>query len=229
MTDTILETTRKPNPPLRLLVGVFILSMIAAGTLIFVLVQALLPEQGTTLVETAMVTTQRTDGVRTVDPPRTVSDFTLPSHTGEPLSLSELQGQPTLVYFGYTHCPDVCPLTLNDMQQARELLGEAGDDLHYLFVSVDGERDNVDRFDLYFKARGVEDFMLGMSGEPNTLNRVSPDYNLIYELQEADETGYYAVDHTSSLFLLDAEGRLTRIFAYGTAPDVIAEEIQELL
>jgi protein SCO1/2 len=76
-----------------------------------------------------------------IDPPRPLADFTLPSQDGTPLSLSALHGKYVLLFFGYTHCPDVCPTTLTDFVQVKRALGAAASQVRFVFISVDGERD----------------------------------------------------------------------------------------
>jgi protein SCO1/2 len=169
------------------------------------------------------------DGIDVFSPPRAVPDFTLTSHTNEPLSLSDLEGKPILLSFGFTNCPDICPLTLNEFKQVREALGETGDDVQYLFISVDGSRDTPDVLANYFRVRRLDDFMLGMTGEEVDLRRIGVDYNLRFEYGPVDENGRYNVDHTAGSFLIDAEGNYVAKFAFGTESDVIADYIANLL
>lgn len=76
-----------------------------------------------------------------IEPPAQLSDFTLPSSLGRNLSLSELRGKPVVLFFGYTFCPDVCPMTLSELKRVKAELGADGERLQVVFVSVDGERD----------------------------------------------------------------------------------------
>ncbi|GAB4518025.1 MAG: hypothetical protein OHK0046_25260 [Anaerolineae bacterium] len=227
MANSSIPTPKSNMPPLSLLVAVFVGSMIITGVVLYLVLDSMIedPVQPTAL-EIAQVVT---DGVRTINPAREVMDFTFTSHTGDPLSLSDLRGKPVLLYFGYTGCPDVCPMTIFDMDEARALLGADGDKVAYLFVSVDPVRDQPERLARYFETRSVADYMLGMVGEAATLRQISPDYGLFFEAQAPQENGYYTVDHTASLFLLDAQGRLSHIFAFGTEPEVIAETLREQL
>lgn len=227
MSDQVIE--RRKTPPLSLLVTVFVVTTVVSGVVIYVVLKNfIVPSNDTTSYTTVLMAERGAAGVRVIDPPREVMDFTLTTHAGDELSLSALRGQHVVLYFGYTHCPDVCPLTLMDLQQARELLGEdAADDVAYVFVSVDPERDTAERLARYFEMRNF-DFLTGMVGEETTLRRITPDYNLIFQKNDdVQENGYYTVDHTASLFLIDPEGRLTRIFAFGTEPEVIAQTIAE--
>ncbi|MBK8022148.1 MAG: SCO family protein [Chloroflexi bacterium] len=169
-----------------------------------------------------------TSGVTAIDPARELADFTLAGRGGEPLALSDLRGKYTLLFFGYTHCPDFCPLTLAEFRQVKSQLGDNADQLQFLFVSVDGERDTpaalaefVDRFDpgFYF-----------MQGDEATLARIGPDYGLYYEIRkETPEDVNYLVDHSTPSYLIDPQGRLVRVFSFTAEPEVIAETIQQML
>lgn len=166
------------------------------------------------------------DGATMIEPPRTLSDFTLVSHTGEPRSLSSLRGRKVLLLFGYTHCPDVCPLTLNEFARVRDLLGSEAEETAFVFVSVDGKRDTPQHLHDYLTRRQVSDFVMGMTGDERTLRRIGRDYNLFFQVHDtADNETNYLVDHTASTFLIDEEGRLVTTFAFGTEPEVISNYI----
>ncbi|MGB1285216.1 MAG: SCO family protein [Aggregatilineales bacterium] len=226
MTEKTMPVQKSVN--MRQMFMVFVGSMLVSGVLIFVLVS-----QFVTLPETPSYTDiviQSEGGVRTIVPPRPLMDFTLPSHTGEALSLSSLQGDYTLLYFGYTHCPDVCLMTLNDLRKVRDHLGEDADALNYVFVSVDGERDTPAQITRYFATRRASDFILGLSGDETTLQRIGVDYDLFYQLNDdADQNANYSVDHTARIYLINPQQELSAIFAYGTDPEAIADYIKELI
>lgn len=227
MTNPVMKSAEQNDAPqLKVILGIFGVSLLVSGVVIFFLLNNVLQLQPRNVLDEREVT-----GVRPISPAREVQDFTLPAHTGNEVALSDLRGEPVLLYFGYTHCPDVCLLTLNDVMDVHELLGEQGDDLSYAFISVDGQRDTPEILARYVAQRGVDDYLLGMSGDDITLAQISNDYGLFYELltDEADEYGNYTVNHTASLYLIDAEGRLNTIFAYGTDPALIAERIAEEL
>ncbi len=170
------------------------------------------------------------DGSTAVEPPRELQDFTLMAHTGDPLSLSELRGQPVVMFFGYTHCPDFCPATLLTYQRIRELLGEQADTVKFLFISVDPARDTQRAIEDYLRVRGVAEFVTGMVGDDAVLQQVSADYGLYYGIQPGMELeNDYLVEHSVLVYLVDRDGRLLTFYSYGTEPDVIAEDIQGLL
>ncbi len=165
-------------------------------------------------------------GVIPLDPPRELVDFALPASTGESLSLSDLQGSYTLLFFGYTHCPDFCPTTLANWQRLKQDLGETGEQLNYVFISVDGERDTPEVLARYLSR--FDPAFVGMSGEPGMLAEIAPDYGLEYILH-TDEGENYSVDHTTRTYLIDPQGRLVRVFSFDVPRDVIAETVREAM
>lgn len=220
------EKPKRKPVPLSLLVGVFLLSFAVVGALVFVVVSAIVDAPAAPRLT---VGDAQPIGPRSIEPPQPVLDFTLPTHTGAELTLSQLRGQPVLLYFGYTSCPDVCLLTLDDVKTVYADLGAAADEVAYLFVSVDPARDTAEKMARHFDMRQAP-FMTGLIGDAGTLRRITPDYNLFYELNDdADQNGFYTVNHTANLYLLDARGRLTTVFPYSTHPDDIVAAIEALL
>ncbi len=168
-------------------------------------------------------------GVAELEPPRPLDDFTLTSHTGEPLSLSDLRGRPVVLSFGYTYCPDVCPLTMMEYRQLHQMLGEQADDVQFVFVSVDGERDTPERLRDYLQARSA-DFVQALTGNDGEIQRMGVDYGLNYEKQtDTGSAAFYIIDHTANTYLIDGQGRLTTIFGFGTATQTVYERIRDLL
>ncbi len=163
------------------------------------------------------------DGASVVEPPRQLADFTLAGVDGRPLSLQDLAGRPVLLVFGYTRCPDYCPQTLADFTRVKSALGGGADDVHYLMISVDGEVDQPLRLRDWL-ATFDPDF-LGMTGAREEVRRIGRDFGLY--LGDSDQPGL--LDHTTSSFLLDGDGRLRTIFTVGTEPEIIAGYVTELL
>lgn len=162
------------------------------------------------------------------DPPAEIDDFVLPTTTGTEMSLSDFRERYVLMFFGYTNCPDVCPATLAEFRQVKEMLGEKADQVTFIFISVDGPRDTpeiladyIDRFDSEF---------IGMSGTDEALQSIDEQFGLYYErLVENATDGYYLVNHTSRSFLIGPQGRLRMSFSYGTDADIIADGIRRLM
>lgn len=165
------------------------------------------------------------EGAALVSPPHQVQDFTLVSHTGEPVSLSDLRGEPVMIIFGYTHCPDVCPLTLAEFQRAESILAETGETAHFVFISVDGERDTPEVLANYVP-RFSADF-IGMTGTEDVLQQIAGDYGLLYSVEKG--RGQVMVSHSSAAYLLDQNGFLRSVYFYGAEGEAIAEGIRQLL
>lgn len=176
-------------------------------------------------------TSQQTSTVNqgtVIEPPVELSDFTLPSSEGRDLSLSELRGKPTLMFFGYTFCPDVCPTTLSEMKRVKTALGADAEQVQVVFVSVDGERDTPEVLKRYIS--NFDPSFIGLQGDEATLRRIGKEYGLFYERREVEGTSAaYLIDHSSATYLLDAQGRLRLLYSYGTPPDVLASGVTQLL
>ena len=181
--------------------------------------------------------TTASGGAALVEPPVLVQDFTLTSQTGQPLSLSELRGQPVLLFFGYTQCPEECPLTLADFIRVKRELGTQGNDVHFVFVSVDGERDTPSVMAEFL--RRFDESFVGMTGDPDSLRQLGAQFGLLFENVVLGNNGLqrpathqdenYFVNHISPSFLIDQDGYLIRVFFYGTKPNVITSHMQEFL
>ena len=176
-------------------------------------------------------------GVALVEPPVLIQDFTLMSQTGQPLSMSELRGQPVLLFFGYTHCPEECPLTMADYTRVKQELGELGDEVHFLFISVDGERDSSAVMAEFLQQ--FDESFIGMTGDPDSLRQLGAQFGLLFEnvvlgndgsqRSATDQDANYFVNHISPSFLIDQNGYLSRVFFYGTKPNVITSHLQHFL
>jgi len=140
------------------------------------------------------------------DPAETMPDFTLTAQDGTPFTLSEQRGEVVALYFGYTHCPDVCPLTLSNLARVRNGLPEdLRDDLQVVMVTVDPTRDTVEVMADYVPVFDAS--FIGISGTPAEVERVLGSWRIPVELGEPDAAGNYAVGHPAYTLILDREGR----------------------
>jgi len=163
--------------------------------------------------------------------PRVLADFSLVDQDGQPFSLDRLRGKWSLLFFGFTHCPDVCPSTLYDLDQVHRALGDAAGDLadhQVVFVSVDPERDSPARlaeYVAYFNA----DF-LGVTGDPGQLAPLALQIGVAYRI-EPHEPGSvnYSVDHSATVFLTDTKGRLHGIFSSPHDPGPMIRDLLTIL
>ena len=169
------------------------------------------------------------NGITRIDPPLELPDFTLTNQDNEPINLSDLTGKLTLITFGFTHCPDVCPITLGEIRTIHAGLDTQADDINFVFISVDGERDTPNVLRDYFELLSVNDFVVGMTGTPDIVREIGTDYGVEFIYNPADEQGNYSVDHTAGMFLLDAEGNWIRRYAYATAAPLLIDDIEAVL
>lgn len=159
-----------------------------------------------------------------VDPPLQVQDFTLPSSTGAPLSLSDLDGQWRVMFIGYMRCPDFCPTTLAEYRRVKALLGDAAEHVTFVYVSVDGARDTPDLLRAYLDNFDPE--FIGFAGDDETLARIQPDYGFYYRRNlTSGSQMLYTIDHSTRSYLIDPDRRLRTTFTYQTAPQTMARAI----
>ncbi|MFC3713243.1 SCO family protein [Sphingoaurantiacus capsulatus] len=130
--------------------------------------------------------------------------FSLTDTQGRTVTDATLRGKPFAIFFGFTHCPDVCPTTLQMMVRLRQNLGADGDRLNIVFVSVDPERDTPAEIGHYLTMFDTP--IIGLTGNPAQLKAIVDAYHVFYE-KVPIEGGDYVVDHTASVFLMDADGR----------------------
>ncbi len=163
-----------------------------------------------------------------LDPPKQLADFTLTSHTGKPLRLSDLQGRPVLLFFGYTHCPDVCPLTLSEWKKVKQALGDAASEVEFVFVSVDGARDTPDVLARY--VAGYDPAFTGLTGDKATVQTIAKDFGVYFHDHDngADEEARL-VDHSPASFLINRDGKLRVVYSYGIPSEVISADIRHVL
>ncbi len=168
------------------------------------------------------------DGTIAVDPPQDMPNFTLTDQFGEPFSLSDLRGRFVLLTFGYTSCPDVCPLTLNEFRRIRSGLDDFGEQVAFVFISVDGKRDTPQVIREYFDTRKL-DGIIGLTGAEPGLRALGVDYGLSFEFVEGKSASAYLVNHTVGSFLLDPQGRWIMRYQFGIAPSTIVSDLQALI
>lgn len=147
----------------------------------------------------------------------------LTDQDGQPFSLDALRGRPVLVFFGYTHCPDVCPANVGTMNEA---LAQAGPGARVAFVSIDPERDDVAALKTYL--RYLPPAYVGLTGTPDEIRRTADDWGVQYARIDTDSADGYAMAHTADMFLVDAQGRLRARFPFGTPGDAIAASLSRL-
>lgn len=152
--------------------------------------------------------------------------FSLAATTGEPFTDADLAGSPTLMFFGYSFCPDVCPTTLVEATGWRSELGLGPDDLKIVFVTVDPGRDTPEQLALYLSNF---DHVIGLTGEPASIDRIKTAYGVFSEVVGDPGSADYLVNHTASVYLLDAEGKFVGTIAWGEAREAALGKIERLM
>jgi protein SCO1/2 len=153
------------------------------------------------------------------------ASFELVSATGGTISNSDLIGQPRLIFFGFTHCPEICPTTLYRMSSITERL-DATDQLGIVFVTVDPERDTADLLTDYISNFAPN--ITALTGTPAAVRQLADHYKVVIQKVDLDD-GDYTVDHTASVFMFDRMGEFSGIIAWGEADATIEEKIKRLI
>jgi protein SCO1 len=154
-------------------------------------------------------------------------DFRLIDHNGQTRTLADFRGKVVAVFFGYTHCPDVCPTTLSDFAAALQQLGPQADQVQVIFVTVDPERDTPELLREFVPA--FNPGFLGMSADAETLARLAKEYKVVYQKTSVKAADDYLIDHSAGTYVYDPQGRLRLLMPYGSTPDAIAQDIKALL
>lgn len=162
----------------------------------------------------------------TVAPVAIGGPFKLAASSGDVVDSAALKGKPFAVFFGFTHCPEVCPTTLYEMSSALGKLGEDGKDLRVFFITVDPERDTAEFLKNYLTS--FDPRILGLRPTPEQLADVAKSYRVFYEKVKT-EGGDYTMNHTALVYLMDREGRFFGTLDYEEKPDVRLAKLRRLL
>jgi cytochrome oxidase Cu insertion factor (SCO1/SenC/PrrC family) len=154
--------------------------------------------------------------------------FALVDQDGQPFSSDRLKGKPTLIYFGYTYCPDVCPTSLLLMQTAMDKIGpEAVQKVNLVFITIDPERDTSKLMKDY--VGNFAPTMIGLTGTPEQVAAAARAYRVYYQKVPGKDGGPYLMDHSSIVYLLDRNGRFVTHFTHEAKAEAIAAGVQKLL
>jgi protein SCO1 len=152
--------------------------------------------------------------------------FRLTDQDGKTVTDADLKGKWSLVYFGYTHCPDACPTALNDISIALEDLGTKRDAVRPVFITVDPERDTPDALKAYVTSFDAP--ILALTGTPEQVAQAAKGYR-VYYAKHPEAGGEYSMDHSSVIYVMDPQGRFTASFTHESTPEQIAERLKKLL
>lgn len=154
-------------------------------------------------------------------------DFHLTDHTGKPRTLADFRGKVVVVFFGYTHCPDVCPTTLSEMAAVMKRLGKDAARVQVLFVTLDPARDTPELLAQYVPS--FYPTFLGLFGDEAATRETARNFKVFYQKQETGSKVGYTLDHAANTFVYDPAGRLRLLFGFGSGADLISHDINELL
>lgn len=151
--------------------------------------------------------------------------FTLVDQDGAEITEAAFRGTPSAVFFGFTHCPEVCPTTLFELDGWLKQLGDEGKDINAFFVTVDPERDTPEVIGSY--VTNVSDRITGISGEPEKVLAMVKSFGIYWKKVDL-ENGDYTMDHTASVMLLDRAGDFAGTIAYGENPETAVAKLKRL-
>ncbi len=142
--------------------------------------------------------------------------FTLVDQDGETITEAAFEGRPSLLFFGFTHCPEVCPTTVYDMETWFRELGLTNEELGAHFVTIDPERDTPEFLRDYLAPQTGH--VTGITGDPDAVRAMAKSWRVYWQRRELGD-GDYTMDHYASVFVLDANGHVVDLIAYGEAPE----------
>lgn len=156
--------------------------------------------------------------------------FTLTDTKGEVFTQDNLKGQPSLIYFGFSYCPDVCPTALQKMGALQELLGKDGDKLRYIFISVDTERDTPETLAPYVTSRGFPQPLIGLSGTQAQMDKTVAAYRVYAQKVKDDSSAAeFTYDHSDLIIVTDSDGEFANIFTRDTSLIQMADSLKAIL
>ena len=153
-------------------------------------------------------------------------DVRLTDHNGKPRALADFNGKVVVVFFGYTHCPDVCPVTLGELAGVARELGKDAERMQVLFITVDPERDTPAVLSKYVPAFNPD--FLGLSGDAEATARTAKEFKVFFQKQPVSGGGY-SVDHSAGTYIYDQAGRLRLFASYGQGAPKMLHDIRLLL
>ncbi|MET4215226.1 protein SCO1/2 [Bradyrhizobium sp. LM6.10] len=166
-------------------------------------------------------------GVSKVAQPAAIGGpFQLTDQNGKAFTDKNLKGKPTLIFFGYTHCPDVCPTSLFEISEVLRALGKDADKVNAVFISVDPERDTTAAMKDYLSS--FDPHLEGLSGDPAETAKVITSYR-VYAKKVPTKDGDYTMDHTALIYLMDRDGRFVSPFNLKRTPEEAAVELKRYL
>jgi len=166
-------------------------------------------------------------GLRHVTAPAAIGGpFQLTDQTGQTVTDKSMQGRPSLIFFGFTHCPDVCPTTLFEISEVLKAMGEDGDRVNAYYISVDPERDTQAAMKEYLSS--FDPRLKGLTGNAEEIAKVLSEYR-VYAKKVPLKDGDYTMDHTALIYLMDRDGKFVSPFNINRKPDDAASDLKHYL
>jgi protein SCO1 len=153
--------------------------------------------------------------------------FTLTDHTGKKRTMSDFAGKVVVLFFGYTHCPDVCPTTMNDLKNTMKLLGDQSNEVQVLFVTLDPQRDTEDVLAKFVPS--FDERFIGLWGGLQETAETMANYKIYFSKVPGDSENNYTIDHSSGIYVFDKTGKVRYYMGYGQKPADMASDIKKLL
>jgi protein SCO1/2 len=166
-------------------------------------------------------------GLKNVAAPAAIGGpFQLTDQAGQAVTEKSLQGRPTLIFFGFTHCPDVCPTSLFEMSEVLKAMGKDADRVNAYFITVDPERDTAEAMKDYLSS--FDPHLKGLIGNPEQTAKVISDYR-VYARKVPLKDGGYTMDHTALVYLMDRDGQFVSPFNLQRTPEDAAKDLEHYL
>jgi protein SCO1/2 len=153
--------------------------------------------------------------------------FELKDHHGQLRTMADFKGKVVVVFFGYTQCPDFCPTTLTEWVQVKKALGDKGEQLQAVFITVDPERDTPDMLKAYMG--NFDPTFLALVPTLDTLPALAKSYKMYYKKVSGSTPTSYTMDHQAGTYIYDTEGRVRLYARYGLGPQAMAQDIAKLM
>ena len=153
--------------------------------------------------------------------------LSLPDQNGQPRTLADFKGKVTVVFFGYTQCPDVCPTTMAELAQVKKALGKDGERVQGVFVSIDPERDTPAVLKAYMA--GFDPSFIALRGTPEQTTAAAKEFKVFFAKVPGRTDGAYTMDHTAGSYVFDTQGRVRLFIRYGTGAEPLTADLKALL
>lgn len=153
--------------------------------------------------------------------------FSLTDHNGQARTLADFKGQAVVVFFGFTQCPDVCPTSMSELAQAKQLLGDQGSRLQGLFISIDPERDTPDIMKAYMAS--FDSSFLALYAKPDELPDLAKSFKVYYKKVDGPTPTSYTMDHSAGSYVFDPQGRIRIYHRYNSGAPALANDVKALL